>query len=137
MAILIKEIPNLKPPMEEISREIHIKGINIVDETKEFFITYETKHFKNGVDVSATMENLAKPFYIHNGMLMYDRDLDTFQPKPNPDYISAEETPDVEPFLLVAGYDWLIATFKARPDIIWTFLEGYILENWNDGWFDN
>lgn len=137
MALLIQQIPALKAPMDDIAREIHIKGINIVDDTKEMFIAYETRHFKNDIDVSANFQPMAKPFYIHNGMLMYDRDLTTFQPKPNPDYISVEETPDLEPFLLVPGYDWLISVFKARPDIIWIFLQGYILENWNDGWFDN
>ena len=174
MAILIKQIPNMKAPLESIEREIHILGINIVDSTKEIFIPYEIKFFKDSVDVSDDMNQNAKPFHIHNGMTMYVRDtsfnpivdpvytdtLAKFEAQnpqyiPNPEYISQEETPDIpgeienpdyvsqerldatEQFLLIPGYDYLIQLYRQHPEVIWISLETYILENWNDGWFDN
>ena len=174
MAILIKQIPNMKAPLESIEREIHILGINIVDSTKEIFIPYEIKFFKDSVDVSDDMNKNAKPFHIHNGMMMYVRD-NNFQPivdpvytdtrakveaqttqySPNPEYKSQEETPVIpgeienpdyvsqemldatEQFLLIPGYDYLIQLYRQHPEVIWISLETYILENWNDGWFDN
>lgn len=174
MAILIKQIPNMKAPLESIEREIHILGINIVDSTKEIFIPYEIKCHKDGIDVSLDMNRYAKPFHIHNGMMMYVRD-NNFQPIEdpvytemktrfeaghpefitNPEFITFDETPDVEPNLpnpdyvsqeildatekyqLIPGYFYLISLFTRHPELIWVFLEAYIMENWNDGWFDN
>ena len=174
MAILIKQIPNMKAPLESIEREIHILGINIVDSTKEIFIPYEIKFFKDSVDVSDDFNRNARPFHIHNGMTMYVRDT-SFNPiedpvytqmvtnfeneEPelisNPDFISIEETPDIgellpnpnyvtqemidnkERYLLMPGYDYLIQLYRTHPEYIWISLEVYILENWNDGWFDN
>ena len=165
MAILIKQIPNMKAPLESIEREIHILGINIVDSTKEIFIPYEIKFFKDSVDVSDDMNKNAKQFHIHNGMLVYVRD-QQFQPiedpvytemllnfeanEPefiegpegtdpikNPKYVTQEMLDNKERYLLMPGYDYLIQLYRQHPEVIWISLEAYILENWNDGWFDN
>ena len=165
MAILIKQIPNMKAPLESIEREIHILGINIVDSTKEIFIPYEIKFFRDGVDVSADMNQNAKPFHIHNGMTIHARD-QQFQPiedpvytemllnfeanEPefiegpegtdpikNPKYVTQEMLDNKERYLLMPGYDYLIQLYRQHPEVIWISLEAYILENWNDGWFDN
>ena len=174
MAILIKKIPNMKAPLDNTEREIHINGIVISDKTKEIHIPYEIKFFKDGVDVSADMNQNAKPFNINNEKTVYVRDtsfnliedpvytqmLANFENEEpefisNPDFVSVEETPDIpeqipnpnyvtqemidnkERYLLMPGYDYLIQLYKTHPEYIWISLEAYILENWNDGWFDN
>ena len=118
MAILIKKIPNLPYPLNDIEREIHILGINIVDPSKEIFIPYEIKFFKEGIDISNSMNKMARPFEINNNMLMWVRD-ENFEPIEdpvytdmkirfeanlppmisNPNFVSLEDTPD-EPELI-------------------------------------
>ena len=156
----------MEAPLDNIEREIHINGIVISDKTKEIHIPYEIKFFKDGEDISADMNQNAKPFHIHNGMIMYIRDI-SFNPIedpaytemlanfeanhpefivnpedqeaqiPNPNYVSQEILDKVNRFLLAPGYDYLIGIYKAYPHLIWITLEEYIMENWNDGWFDN
>ncbi|HAP94529.1 hypothetical protein [Epilithonimonas hominis] len=136
MSILVQEIPNMVAPFQDVARKIELFEININSDTKQFFVNYRIKNEKDNIDVSAVFKDKKKDWYIGNDKTVYQRNWDTFQPLPNPEYISPEETPNELQFLEAPAFDYLLQTFKDRPDLIWVILSGYILENYADGWFD-
>lgn len=136
MSILTQTIPNMAAPLADVSRKIELFEINVNSDTKQFFVNYRIKNEKEGIDISNEMRDKKKDWYIGNDKNVYQRDMVTFQPLPNPDYISPEETPDELEFLEAPAFDYLLEIFKNRPELIWTILSGYILENYADGWFD-
>lgn len=136
MSILIQPIPNMAAPLADVSRKIELFEININSDTKQFFVNYRIKNEKEGIDISNEMRDKKKDWYIGNDKNVYQRDMETFEPLPNPDYISQEETPDELEFLEAPAFDYLLEVFKNKPELIWTILSGYILENYADGWFD-
>ena len=136
MSILIQPIPNMAAPLADVSRKIELFEININSDTKQFFVNYRIKNEKEGIDISNEMRDKKKDWYIGNDKNVYQRDMETFEPLPNPDYISPEETPDELEFLEAPAFDYLLEIFKNKPELIWTILSGYILENYADGWFD-
>ena len=121
MSILTTGIPNMPAPFADVSRKIDIFELNINSDTKQFFVNYRIKNEKDDTDVSDLFKDKRRDWYI--GL-------------PNPDYVSPEETPDQLQFLEAPAFDYLLQTFRERPDLIWTILGGYILENYADGWFD-
>ena len=123
-------------PLSDVSRKIELFEININSDTKQFFVNYRIKNEKEGIDISNEMRDKKKDWYIGNDKNVYQRDMETFEPLPNPDYISPEETPDELEFLEAPAFDYLLEIFKNKPELIWTILSGYILENYADGWFD-
>lgn len=136
MSILTQSIPNMAAPLEEVSRKIELFEININSDTKQFFVNYRIKNEKDGIDISNEMKDKKKDWYIGNDKAVYQRDMETFQPLPNPNYVSQEETPNESEFLEAPAFDYILEIFKQRPDLIWAVLSGYILENYQDGWFD-
>lgn len=136
MSILLQEIPNMPAPFADIARKIDIFEIKINSDTKQFFLNYRIKNEKDSKDVSDLFKDKRRDWYIGNDKMVYQRDWNTFQPLPNPNYVSPEETPDQLQFLEAPAFDYLLQTFRERPDLIWIILDGYILENYADGWFD-
>lgn len=136
MSILTTGIPNMPAPFADVSRKIDIFELNINSDTKQFFVNYRIKNEKDDTDVSDLFKDKRRDWYIGNDKMVYQRDWNTFRPLPNPDYVSPEETPDQLQFLEAPAFDYLLQTFRERPDLIWTILGGYILENYADGWFD-
>ena len=136
MSILTTGIPNMPAPFADVSRKIDIFELNINSDTKQFFVNYRIKNEKDDTDVSDLFKDKRRDWYIGNDKMVYQRDWNTFRPLPNPDYVSPEETPDQLQFLEAPAFDYLLQTFRERPDLIWTILGCYILENYADGWFD-
>ncbi len=62
---------------------------------------------------------------------------DTPETIPNPDYISDEQLSQINEFLHAPAYDCIIGSLKEHPELIWTILSNYIMENYADGWYDN
>lgn len=74
---------------------------------------------------------------------------------PNPDYISKEETPDlsetipnpdyisntqlalINEFLVAPAFDYFVNLFHEHPGLFWNFLDMYIDENYDEGWYGN
>lgn len=72
---------------------------------------------------------------------------------PNPDYIDEETTPDVpeiinnpdyiddvtlsniKEFLEAPAFSYFVSIFHSHPEIFWVFLDMYIDENYNEGWY--
>lgn len=136
MSILTQPIPNMAAPLADVSRKIELFEINVNSDAKQFFVNYRIKNEKDGIDISNEMRDKKKDWYIGNDKNVYQRDMETFEPLPNPDYISPEETPDELEYLEAPAFDYLLEVFKNKPELIWTILSGYILENYADGWFD-
>lgn len=136
MSILLTNIPNMPAPFADVARKIDIFELNINSDTKQFFVNYRIKNEKDGSDVSGLFKDKKKEWYIGNERTVYQRDWETFSPLPNPNFVSQEETPEELEFLEAPAFDYLLQTFRERPDLIWTILGGYIQENYADGWFD-
>ena len=98
------------------------------------------------------MNHKIREVHIHNNMTMWVRD-ENFQPMPNPayadvlsrtqlseddeNYLPIEALNEVTEYLEAPGYDYIMSVMQARPDIIWDLLRGYILDNYNDGYYDD
>lgn len=136
MALLIQSIPPLQTPYGLIDRDIHVIGLNIVDTTKELFLPYQIIYTYNGEDVSKDFKPFAKPIYIHNNMTVYQRNLEDFSKKSNPDFVEGE-SPEEERYLVAPAYDYIIGVMKEYPELSWAFIRGYIVENYEDGFYEN
>lgn len=137
--ILDKKIPNMVEPFETVEQEVNIYELKINSDVKQMYVGYRISRNIEGTDVSGLMKTIGKEWYITNKQTVYQRSFEPetmFEPLPNPNYISPEETPNETEFLEAPAFDYLLSTFKSRPDLFWVILEGYILENWNSGWFD-
>lgn len=137
--ILDKKIPNMVAPFENIEQEVNIYELKINSDVKQIYVGYRITRNIEGTDVSGLMKTLGKEWYITNNQTVYQRSFEIetmFQPLPNPNYINQEETPNELQFLEAPAFDYLLDTFKSRPELFWIILENYILENYNDGWFD-
>lgn len=55
----------------------------------------------------------------------------------NPEYVSDSQLAETGEFLLAPGYDYVVGIVKEHPELIWTILGNYILENADDGWYEN
>jgi len=136
MSILEQNIPNMSAPFTEVERKIEIFELKINSNVKQFFVDYRIVSTKDGVDVSDKFVNKRKDWYIGNDKNVYQRTFPNFQPIPNPDFISPDETPNQTEFLEAPAFDYLLQVFKDHPEFIFQILSGYILENYADGWFD-
>lgn len=137
MAILSVRIENMNAPMNDIERVVSISGLIWADETKEMYVNYKIQYIKNGVDITQEMRKDVRPIHIHNNMTVYQRNLTDFSKVSNPEFVDVETTPYALQYLEAPAYDYITQIFKEHPELIWTFLSGYIMENWADGWFDN
>lgn len=120
--IYTKTIPNMPAPNQDVSRKINFYGFNIDGYEECATIPYQVEYTRNGVDVSNEFEKIFKPMQWRNSDLVYQRDINTRQPLPNPayqealgnheagptlpnsDFISEEETPDVSPTIVNPNY---------------------------------
>ena len=159
MAILTQSIPSMtKVGFESFVRDVRIINIIIndddfTDQPKELYIRHRI-FYKNSADedVTATMNHKIREVHIHNNMTMWVRD-ENFQPIPNPayadvlsrtqlseddeNYLPIEALNDVTEYIEAPGYDYIMSVMQARPDLIWELLRGYILDNYNDGYYDD
>ena len=126
----------MSAPFADVQRKIEIFELKINSDVKQFFVNYRIISTKDDINVSDRMKSKKKDWYIGNEKNVYQRTFPDFQPIPNPDYISPEETPDQTEFLEAPAFDYLLQVFKEHPEIIFEILKGYILENYADGWFD-
>lgn len=103
---------------------------------KTFDMYYKIRYEKDGVDVSSQFNQEIKVWRTDNSRMMFERNLETFQPKSNPDYIAGENDEFETEFLMQPAYDYtLYLTMKTTiPNEV--ILEGYILEEAQDGIFD-
>lgn len=137
--IFNKDLPNMAFPFESVEQKMDIFEMKLNSDLKQMFVGYRIKRTKEGQDVSSKMVATGKLWYITNDNTVYQRSFEPetmFHPLPNPNYISPEETPNELPLLEAPAFDYLLQIFKTRPDLFWIMLEGYIVENWNNGWYD-
>lgn len=127
----------MNAPMDDVERIVHISGLIVADETKEMYVNYKIQYLKNGIDITQALSKEVRPIYIHNNMTVYQRNLADFSKKPNPDFVDFGSTPTTLQYLEAPAYDYITGIFKEHPELIWIFLNGYIMENYADGWFDN
>lgn len=137
MENFIQEIPNMKPPMDDVAQRVHLDGLNLMPINKEIVLTCSVLYSKNETDVTKEFNKAPKVITINNNMTVYQRKLADFSLISNPNYVDQETTPDELIYLEAPGYDYISGLMLAHPELIWIILEKYILENYNDGYFDN
>ena len=138
----------------EVEQEVYIKSVK-VDLGEPFedsyglpqiIVEYSIIFSKDG-EVIKEFKNRIEPKRFTNDDKLYVRSFEQetlFQPVPNPNYISQEETPDEEnEFLTMGAVDFIYgeiinnAEHPERAAYLIPFLKAYILDNHNDGWFDS
>ena len=129
-----------------VDREIYIKdllihwGDKLVSSSPEIQVAY-------GIDYSAGAENMNQffkdkiaPKVFNNNVIMYQRSFaepTLFQPVPNPDYVEGE-SPESEQFLTMGAFDFIVGELVLKnPHYLIPFLKLYILDNYEDGWFES
>ncbi len=128
MSLLTIPISPLQLAYGEIEREMQIIGINIVDSSQQLFLTQKIVYSYNSEDVSQDFKPTTQPIEINNSKNVYQRDLETFEKIPNPDYIDAETTPDVEQYLTASAYDYVVGILCENPQYFWQVLRECVLE---------
>ena len=138
----------MKAPFDDIEQEVNITDVNISFERKnkpinglpQVIVTYEIIRNKNNVDVTSTFKSKVEPKGFNNDLKLFKRSFEPetlFQPVPNDEFISNEETPNVEPFITIGAFDFIIGEMVINNGAyLVDFLKMYILDNYEDGWFD-
>ena len=144
-----QEIPNMSAPFDDVDQNVRITDIQVnfqrednpIAGLPQVIISYEIIRTKNNVNVTSTFKSKAEPKVFNNDMKLYKRSFEAetlFQPIKNPDFISVEETPEVEEFLTVGAFDFVIGDLAINNGaFLVSFLKMYITDNYNDGWFDS
>ena len=144
-----QEIPNMEIQFEDISQTVNITDIQInfqrednpIQGLPQLIVSYEIVRMKGDVNVTSTLKNKVEPKVFNNDLKLYKRSFEPdslFQPIQNPDFISIEETPNIEPFLTVGAFDFVIGDLAINNGAyLVPFLKMYITDNYADGWFDS
>ena len=107
----------------------------------QVILDYEIIKTKNEINVTTSFKSKVDSKVFNNDMKLYKRSFEQetlFQPVPNPDFISVEETPDVEQFLTVGAFDFVIGDLAINNGaFLVPFLKMYITDNCEDGWFES
>jgi len=135
--LLRKDISNLKVQgFENVERKLNINRIEIDGIFERIRLIYSISYILEGRDVTNLFEKRSSyDWYIGNDEEILVRD-ENFQPVPNPDYVSEEETPDIKPFLYAPAFTLVMDGFDALGAIPYSILEAYIDENDGDGKWD-
>ena len=144
-----QKIPNMKAPFEDVEQKVRITTIKIdfqrednpIAGLPQVILDYEIIRTKSEVNVTSSFKSKVEPKVFNNDMKLYKRSFEPetlFQPIKNPDFISAEETPDVEQFLTIGAFDFVIGDLAINNGaFLVPFLKMYITDNYEDGWFES
>jgi len=135
--LLSKEISNLKVEgFENVERRLNINRIEIDGIFERIRLIYSISYILDGRDVTNLFEKRSSyDWYIGNDEEILVRD-ENFQPIPNPEYVSEEETPNIKEFLHAPAFTLVMDGFDQLRAIPYSILEAYIDENDSDGRWD-
>lgn len=103
---------------------------------KVFDMYYKIRYVKDGVDVSGLFNQEIKVWRTDNSRMMLQRDFDTFQPIPNPNYVPGENDDTETQFLMAPAYDYTLNLIMNLPIPNSAIIDMYISEEAQDGRFD-
>ena len=152
----ISDHPNFTE--QKIIREVVLEALNVSAKNnfeRGYVIDYYINHYNNK-KLETSMKTVTDSWTISDSLMIAERDFNspTLEPLPNPDYeaavlanqagetisnpdyISDEELAMIPKNKLAPAFTYLLKIFKARPDMIWSILSFYIIEQDNDGFFD-
>lgn len=144
-----QEMPNMKAPFEDVEQKVRITTIKVdfqiednpIQGLPQVILDYEIIRTKNEINVTTSFKSKVDSKVFNNDMKLYKRSFEQetlFQPVQNPDFISVEETPDVEQFLTVGAFDFVIGDLAINNGaFLVPFLKMYITDNYADGWFES
>lgn len=111
----------------------------------QFIVEYSLVYTRNGIMIPE-LKNRVEPKRFSNEDIVYQRSFEPetfFQPLPNLEFISKEETPEIEEFITMGAIDFIhgeLINNEEHPErIVYLipFLKEYALDNYNDGWFES
>lgn len=151
---ITQDIPNMEGVFSDISQKVLItdiqvnwKRINNPTYESQIVVGYEIYKEKDGVNVSSELKTSVRPKVFTNNTIMYQRSFEEstlFQPLPNPNYINPETLEEGqilpennEPYLTMGGFDFIVGELVHKhPEYLIPFLKLYILDNYDDGWYN-
>lgn len=145
---ITQQIPNMKAPFDNVEQNVIITSISVnwqsptapMEGLPQIIVGYEIIKNNDGVDVSKELKNKIKPKPFDNNQKVYQRSFEAetlFQPLPNPDFVEGESSED-DRFLTMGAFDFIVGELvMKRPEYLIPFLKLYILDNYEDGWFDS
>lgn len=148
MITIEQKIENKKAPFQDVERNVRIVDINVNLQRHEkplkglpqVVINYEILYTKDGIDVTKDLSKPLEPRVFNNDMKMWARSFEPetlFQPIPNPDFVEGESL-ESDRFVIMGAFDFVIGELAIKHgEYLFEFLKMYILDNYDDGWFDN
>lgn len=124
----------------EVSRKIHIAGINMNSDSASFDIYYRLSYHKNGLDITHLFNAQNPDWHIDNSRRMRCRDAN-FVPIPNPSFLAQVDdkgivTNEIERFVTMPAFDYIKMLMLDMNVPLQTLIQAYIAEEDADGRFN-
>lgn len=145
---IVQDIPNKVSVLGEIEQKVIITSITVNWQSPtnpkvglpQIVVEYEILQSKDGQDVSSLLKNKIKPKTFNNDTKVYQRSFEQdtlFQPVVNPEYVEGE-TPEELKYLTIGAFDFIVGELVMKhPEYLVPFLKMYILDNYQDGWYES
>jgi len=143
-----QQIPNKMTALGEVEQKVLITSIqanwqsvvNPLAGLPQILLGYEILFSKDGNNLNSIFKDKIAPKRFDNTMKLYQRSFEPdtlFQPLENPDFVEGESHED-DRFLTMGAFDFIIGELIMKnPHYLIPFLKMYILDNYEDGWYDN
>lgn len=123
------------PILEDVQRAVRIMRFNMDGYSEFMEFNYEIDLTKAETFILTQKE--VKPWIISNNITMMVRDLETFQPIPNPDYIPSEDIDNShDQYLRMPAFDYVHDLMMVKNIPLANLMTMYILEEAQDGFFN-
>ena len=101
------------PKFPNFKRFLHVRNVNLQAQYKQIIIDAHLTYIdeEDGKDMTGMMKSEINDWNINNSGTTTVRDKKG-DPVPNPDYVSPEETPDIEPFQKRPSFDYFEILIK-------------------------
>lgn len=145
---ITQQIPNKVTVLGEIEQKVVITSLQVNWQSPitpqiglpQIIVGYELLFEKDGANLNSIFKDKIEPKRFDNSQLLYQRSFDPetlFQPLENPDFIEGE-SPEEKRYLTMGAFDFIVGEiFMKYPQYMMPFLKMYIMDNYEDGWYDS
>lgn len=146
---ITQDIPDRETSLGSVKQKVVITSIKIdwqsitmpdIHGLPQLIVGYELVTTKEDGSVVTELKDKIEPKHFDNTIQVYQRSFEKdtlFQPLHNLDYVEGEGSED-DKFLTMGAFDFVIGELALkRPQFLIPFLKLYIIENFNDGWYDS
>lgn len=145
---ITQQIPNKQTALGEIEQKVVITSLQVNWQSPitpqiglpQIIVGYELLFERDGANLNSIFKDKIEPKRFDNSQLLYQRSFEPetlFQPLENPDFIEGESSEE-ERFLTMGAFDFIVGELVMKhPHYLIPFLKMYILDNYEDGWYDS